>query len=46
MDFIDIADSYAQKFQISWDQAAVNIATLATQYPGGVTSNIVQSNFV
>ena len=46
MDFIDLADSYAKKFKISFNQAAINIAILVAQYPGGVTENIVQSNFV
>jgi hypothetical protein len=46
MEFIELADLYAQKFKISWNQSAVTIAHLVLQYPGGVTNNIVESNFV
>ena len=47
MDFIDLVQSISQKFKLSsFKNTANSLLDLVSQYPGGVSENIVESHFV
>lgn len=47
MEFIDLVQSISQKFKLSsFKDTANSLLDLVSQYPGGVSENIVESHFV
>lgn len=45
MDFLPLVESLSARYQMDWGSVAVILATLLSQYPGGVTDNILNSHF-